>query len=1078
MKKIFSILTFIFLAVLNILFAQHNRIRFEKISIEQGLSQSSVIAVLQDRKGFMWFGTYDGVNRYDGFKFKIFRHKHDDSTSLTHNLVGKIYEDRYGELWLGTNGGLNKYVRDKESFIQYIQDDSNPNSISNNRIRDIYEDRNGALWIGTENGLNKFDREKNIFIKYYHNPNEPKSISNNFIRVIHEDEFGNLYLGTNDGLNIFNRNENVFICYKHNQKDIYSISSNIIYCIAEDETSLWIGTGNGLNRFDKKSGKFFRYQNNPNDKSSLSDNVVRSVLVDRLDELWVGTYNGGLAKFDRKKSNFVHYKHYSNDPYSIGSNSVWRIYEDRSGILWIGTDFGGVNKFDRRKNQFIHYSNDPNNLFSLTNNEVHAIYEEFIGGKKRVWIGTRGGGIYYYDYQNEKFKNYSYKKDEPNSLSNNIVRCINRDKFGFIWIGTDDGLNKFDPQKQKFLRYKHDNNRPGSLSSNLIRTIYEDKNGTLWIGTYRGGLEQYNRATDEFIHYQNNPTNNYSISDNIIWSILEDRTGRLWIGTDAGGLNWLDRGTGRFYNYKNKKNDINSISDNKVLCILEDRKGYLWLGTAGGGLNKFNSSTEVFKRYTEENGLSSNTVQSILEDDNGNLWIGTTHGLSKFNVATESFVSYHIYDGLQGNEFNVNSCYKGENGELYFGGNNGFNVFNPENIKQDSFIAPIVITDFQLFGKSLHPDVKVNGRVILTKSITETQEIILSHSDDIFSIEFASLDFTAPNVNHYAFKMEGLEENWNEVGNRRFATYTKLPKGKYLFRVKGSNENNVWNENGIGLSIIITPAFWETLWFRVLAGIFIIGILILGYKYRTARIRAHNRELQQRVAERTADLEAFAYSISHDLRTPLRAIDGFTNILLEDHTSQLNEDGKRVCTIISGEIKRMNQLIDDFLSFSKTSYVKVNASKVDMENLVHSVFQELTTPEIRERTEFNVGSLPNTFGDPSLLREVWMNLISNAIKFSSKQDRSIIEIGAYQYNNQIVYWIKDNGVGFDMQYYDKLFSVFQRLHSVNDFEGTGVGLAIVKRLITHHKGRVWAEGNINKGATFYFTVSEKGEENE
>jgi ligand-binding sensor domain-containing protein/signal transduction histidine kinase len=1085
MKNKYAITVAAVLIFANHLKAQQENIRFEKLSIEQGLSQSSVLAICQDHRGFLWFGTYDGLNRYDGYRFKIYRHDDADSTSLSHNFVRAIFEDHSGSLWIGTEGGLDKFDREQENFVRYKSDGKDSGSISNDRIRDIFEDRQGMLWIATEKGLNRYDREKKIFVKYFHNANDPASISDDLVRAIYEDSSGQLWFGTEGGLNLFDRERGQFSRFRAGLKDPGNAVISSVICMAEDGPGfLWIGTHSGLFRLERKISRITQYQFDPKNPYSLRNNIVRAICRDRMGDLWIGTYGGGLEKYDRAGDRFTHYQFSPNDPHSLSNDAIYCVREDQSGILWIGTDYGGINKFNRRKNRFALYANDPRNPNSLDNNQVHALLEDPADRGSVVWVGTWGGGLNRFDRRNNWWASYKNDPNDRSSLSNNIVRSIYRDRSGTFWVGTDGGLNRFDPKSGKFIRYQNDPQNPYSLSHNMIKTVYEDRAGRLWVGTYGGGLDEYDRTNDRFFHHRYDPKDSTSLSDNIVWCVHEDRSGRLWIGTDAGGLNLFDRASGRFKHYEKNPNDPNSISNNKVLCICEDRTGVLWLGTAGGGLNRFDADQQQFKCYKEQDGLVSNTVQAILEDNQGCLWISTINGLSKFNPTEKKFTAFDMHDGLQSNEFNVGACAKSATGEMFFGGINGFNVFVPELVRRNVFIPPVEITDFQLFNKSVPVDQRIDGRLLLERSITETKEIDLSYRDGVFSFEFTSMDFTAPEKNQYAYMMEGFEKNWNYVGTQRTATYTNLDPGRYVFRVKASNNDGVWNEEGASLEITIAPPFWETAWFRGLGILVVAGMIVGWYKVRTGRMRARNRELERHITERTAqletanneleaankELEAFAYSVSHDLRAPLRAIDGYTNILLEDYEPTLDEEGKRVCTTICNETQRMGQLIDDLLSFSHVSRADMQVAPINMEALASSVYYELTTPESRGRIEFQVGKLPEAVGDATLIREVWMNLLSNAIKFSSKRERAEIEVGYRQEGEKVIYTVKDNGAGFDMRYADKLFTVFWRLHSEKEFEGTGVGLAIVQRLVHRHGGKVWADSQVDKGATFFFTI--------
>ncbi|MBN1397345.1 MAG: histidine kinase [Bacteroidetes bacterium] len=1078
-KKI-SILFILFVLITpQILNSQRNRIRFEKLTSAQGLSQSSVLSICQDYKGFLWFGTYDGVCRYDGYQFKYFKHNINDSTSLSQNSVRYIFEDREGILWISTEFGLNAFDYRTEKFKVYITNPKKPDNLTDNRTRRIFGASNGDLWICTDNGLTKLDSGRNIFTRYYHDPNNTNSISGNFIRVVFEDSLGNIWIGTDQGLDIIDNKTGDFIHYKHNPKDHNSISDNCITCIEKDNRgAIWIGTHyGGLNRLDPGSSRFIHYEYNPGDPHHVSNNYFSDLLVDQSGTLWGTTYGGGLVKYDRKNDRFINYQMNKFDPDGISSNLIHCIYEDRTGIIYLGTDFGGINKINTKKSQFLHYEFDPLNPRSLFNANVSCFYEDVKDGGRSIWIGTRGGGLAFFNRTKEEFFSYYHNPDAPNTMGNDDIRCITKDRKGFIWAGTSNGISRFDPVKKKFRQYFFNVNNKRGLAHYMVFGIYVDKEGILWIATNGGGLDRYNEAEDGFIHYQFDPQNPNSISDNYLWCILEDNSRRLWIGTNTGGLNCFDKTRQKFIHYKHEPKNLNSLSDNKVLCLCQDHEGILWIGTAGGGLNRFDPAKNKFSAYYENNGLSSNTIHAIVEDEQYNLWISTNKGLSKFDRRTESFRNFTVYDGLQDNEFHVNSAYKSLTGEIFFGGRNGFNIFNPKKLEENSSEPQIALTDFRLFNKSIPIGPGSDGRYLLKAAISETNRIDLSYKDEVISFEFAALDYSVPQQNMYAYIMEGFDRHWNFIGNRRYATYTKLNPGRYIFKVKGSNNNGIWNNAGTSLEIVIDPPFWETWWLRSMVILGVIGLLISGYKVRTSRIRAQNRKLQQKVQERTAQLEAsnkalesFAFSVSHDLRTPLRTIEDYTTTLKNDYNHLFDEPGKAIFSVVSEQAKRLVVMIDELLEFSRVSYSSMNMSVIDMVKLAETVFKELTSEEARERITLHLGRLPEAYGDPILIRQVWLNLISNAIKYSSKKESAVIAIEGRQCENEIIYKVEDSGTGFDMQYAEKIFDVFKRLHKVQDFEGTGVGLAIVRNIVSRHGGRVWAEGEIGKGAKFYFSL--------
>ena len=842
MKKFIQI--FIVIVILSAdLFSQKDNIKFEHLY--EGLSQKSVLCISQDSKGFMWFGTYDGLHRYDGYKIKIYKSEIGNPYSISSNTVRFIYEDHSGILWIGTDGGLNQFDREKESFIHYQYDPNAPNSLGSNMIQWICEDKSGILWIGTfTGGLIRFDREKKQFTRYLHDPEDSNSISDNTVFCVYVDRSGNLWAATNGGLNQFDPGKNRFIHYQYNSADPHSLIGNGTYRIYEDRMGvLWVGImGGGLDRFDKEKKQFIHYRHRNDDPSSLSSDIVRSICEDRSGALWIGTQDG-LNRFDREKNRFVSYKNSSNDLFSLSNNIILCIYEDRSGILWIGNEYGGINKFDSGTTKFVHYRKEPNNSNSLSSDLVTSIYETNDGGEKILWIATGGGGLNKYNKRKNLFTHFQSDPNNPNSINDNYLRALHEDRSGTLWIGTNTGLCQLDRTRKNFICYKSDPNNPYSLSNDVVFSIHEDRSGLLWIGTYGGGLNLFDRKKNRFTRYLVDPQNPNSISDNFVWSICEDINGAIWIGTANGGLNQFDREKNIFIHYKADPNNPNSLSSNKILCLHEDHSGILWIGTTDG-LNKYDRSNNLFSRYREADGLPSNTIQSISEDDRGNLWLGTQKGLSKFTPSTKRIRNFTVRNGLQSNEFGVNACFKSQSGELYFGGINGFNTFFSDSIKDNPFIPPIVITDFQIFNKSIPVGKKIDGRLILEKSITETKEIKLSYKENVFLFEFASLHFASPENNQYAYMMEGFDDEWNHTdAGRRIVTYTNLSSGEYVFRVKGSNSDGVWNEEGASIRVIIAPPFWQTLWFKIILLAIIAGCAYWIYKWR--EMVAKQREMEE-----------------------------------------------------------------------------------------------------------------------------------------------------------------------------------------------------------------------------------------
>lgn len=883
----------------------NKNLQIERISTEQGLSQSTVECIYMDSRGFMWFGTEEGLNRYDGYSFTVYKNDHRNPASLSNEVVFSIFEDSKRNLWIGTrDGGLNLFNRDKETFKVFKKDAQNSNTLSDDKINSIYESPGlpGVLWIGTEaGGLNKFDVAAGKFTHYKFTPGNPNYISSNRIRAIYESaaEPGVLWIATGDaGLNKFNYRENTFAHFNHIPGQSNSISSNEIWAIYEISDMpgiLWIGTKNGLNKFDIKKLSFTHFKNDPLNANSLSHNEVTSLCgsPDEPGVLYIGTMGGGLNKLifpgskDRFNSleqfRFIHYQHETGNLSSLSSDNIISLFEDKNqpGVMWVGTFDAGLNKIYKSSKKFIHYKNEPDNSNSLINNVVWSICKDSSG---TLWVGTHEGlSEIHRDYDGHiKFVNHKRTPNNINSLSSDIVTSIIESNIypGVLWIGTyGGGLTKLIPAKNnrdisRFTHYKYYQNDSSSISSNAVLKIIESKfePGVLWIGTARGGLNKFNMYEDKFISYKHNPGNSNSLSDNDIHTIWEsiNEPDILWIGTIGGGLNKFNTKNETFTTFKFDLQNPASLSSDIVLSIHQSSKSpdVLWIGTAEGGLNKLEISTGLFTHFTIQNGLPNNIINGIIEDAEGNLWISTNNGLSRFDVKSNSFRNYDVQDGLQDNEFNGNAYFTGKDGELFFGGMNGFNSFYPADIKDNPNIPPVIITDFKIFNRSVSikngsevSEDEFQNLIYLEKSISETDLIELSYQHNFFSFEFAALDFAAPNKNQYAHKMEGFDDEWVFIGNRRFASYTNLDPGEYVFRVKGANNDGVWNDTGASVKIIIHPPFWKTWWFLTIFWT-IMAVTILG-TVRYVTTRKLKKEIEK--LEREREMEKERIRISRDM---------------------------------------------------------------------------------------------------------------------------------------------------------------------------------------------------------------------
>ena len=842
-------------------FAPGSIIQFEHLNIEDGLSQNAGLAIFQDSRGYLWIGTQDGLNRYDGYTFKVFKHDPDDPNSISHNGILSIAEDKDGSLWIGTwGGGLNRYDPSTEKFTRYLNDPNDLSSLSEETVTSIKLDSKGSLWVGTLGGLELYDPETDGFEHIKNNPDDSNSLSSNAISAIFEDSKGQLWIGTGangvegSGLYRIDPSTGKITRYQHDKSNPESLASNNISSIVEaPDGTLWIATGGfslhggGLDQFDPRTGKAKHFTYNPENEHSLSENDLMGLWLDPNGMLWIGAWSSGLNRMSLSDpGNFTRYQ---NDPYfpgSLSGNEVWTLYQDRSGILWIGTSHSGINKLSANRGQFSLYRNSPTNPTSLSSNAIGAFSEDKRGD---IWIATWGSGLDRFNPQDGSFEHYRHDPENINSLSDDMFMEVYVDSYNNVWAGTlGKGLNRLDPATGHATHYLHDPENPASLPDDNIAAILSDKKGGLWIGTF-GGLSHYDPSTNAFTNYSHDTNNPLGLNENKVVSLYLDSNNMLWIGTWGGGLNQLDLNnplhtdprTATLINYRNNADDSSSLSEDSVWCIHETVDGYLWIGTQLG-LNRFDPHTKAFKHYTEKSGLPNNVVLGILEDDEGNLWLTTNNGLAKFDPRAGSFKTYDTVNGLQSNEFNSNAYYRSRNGTMYIGGINGFNTFDPENIKPNSIPPQVVVTRFDVFDQPLN----VN--------LTGTEPIRLSYKQDFISFEFAAFDFQSPQNNQYAYKLEGFNNEWILAGNHRYATYTNLPGGEYIFRVKASNSDGVWNEAGIAIPIFITPPFWQTWWF-IASLVIVLGALVAsGFRFRLGSIREQNVHLETQISERTSEL--------------------------------------------------------------------------------------------------------------------------------------------------------------------------------------------------------------------------------
>ncbi|MFO7933462.1 MAG: two-component regulator propeller domain-containing protein [Bacteroidales bacterium] len=880
------ILSLIVLSGTSMAYGQHAQLRFQRYSLLDGLSHCYVGHIVQDHKGFIWIGTHKGLNRFDGYHFEQYLNTSDDPDSLGAHMISDIIEDSKNRLWVSSSsgtGGLFLYQRDKDRFLSYFSDAGYCIDPEDNRIYDMIEDQEGNFLLATNIGIIRFnpDEKDPVITEFKNIPDDLSSLTSGQVNVLLIDSRNWLWVGSSNGLDLYDQEDDCFIHFRYQENDPYSIGSNQVTDILEDPFgTIWIGTREGgLNRVSlskpsapaKESISFIRHLHDPSYPKTISNNVINALSMDDAGNLWIGT-DEGINKLDRKSllltraepgspPEFICYKNNPLDNESLNYNFVRSLFFDVTGTLWAGTSTG-LNKQKNYKFQTFQQNVTEN---SLASNKIQTFFEE---GRQNIWIGS-SKGLNLFDRRDHTF----------DFILRGAILSVCKDQEGYIWIGQwHKGLKRYDPRTGESVSFRHSAD-PNSLGGDHIFTTYVDRRNNVWICTWGGGLNLYNREMDNFTRFIPESGNDSSLTDDHICAIHEDRKGVLWVGTLDGLSRLVNREEGTFASYKKEHNNPASISNNFINCIYETNDGTLWIGTEEG-LNKYNRTGDNFISYTRVNGLLDDCIRAILEDDHGNLWVSTNNGISKIkmchvedmytepylhegysfvqsplqNDPTRLFVkNFDVDDGLQSREFIARASLKTWSGEMLFGGINGFNMFHPDSLKYNLIPPEVILTNLQLFNKDVSIGEIFNGDTILHRSIAETEEVELSHKNNVFSIEFAALHFIAPDQNQYAYKLEGFDNQWIMTSDRK-ASYTNLNPGEYLFMLKASNNDGVWSEAKSILKIVIAPPFWKTWWFKALIIAMIIGMTFIIIEVRIHSVKKHKKELEIKVKERTSQV--------------------------------------------------------------------------------------------------------------------------------------------------------------------------------------------------------------------------------
>lgn len=1077
-------------------------IHFNRLTTENGLSNNNVFDIIQDKSGFLWFATDDGLNRFDGYDFKVFRNDPSDENSISDNSVWSLIEDKNGNIWIGTkNGWLNRFNPLTEKFTKWkIKTDE----VKENAITCIYEDSEGKIWIGTyRQGIYRLDPFSGKINHWYNNPEDKTSLSNNYISSVVEDEMGNFWISTYFGLNKFNPNSSQDFFERHFKIEGRDdcLSNNIIWRLTKSELEpniIWIGTADGLTKYDVAIEEFSQVKV-PNPQNLQFGSSAASVLEEMNSNkekiLWIDSY-AGLIRFNANDASQKRFIEDKSDPGSISSNQIQRIFKDHSGVLWLATD-KGLSYFSLKSNKFNYLSGSEFNLINpseINNKNIKAIT---ITENNTIWFGTDQG----------LFKT---SKDKTGIVIKNISKTeklniwsLASDQSGYLWIGTyGSGLYKFDMKSERLENVKMFSEWTNTQSYKFNKVVYCDNENKIWIGYWGFGLALLDPVTGKYNSWLNILEDPNSISYEDVWSICQDREGRIWIGTDGGGLNlYLDEDGGKFLRWtagENKSinsNSIYSICESKYLKVNRDQEVILWLGT-NNGLNKFvisNSSEKIntskkpqveISYYGMQHGLSDNSIKSIIEDQDGNLWIGTSSGISLFDTQQNKFTNFGKADGIAGTDINLSSAARNKGGIIFMGSTEGLNYFYPSEINLSSYIPPILITDFQIFNKSS----EISEDSPLKTSLFYTKEINLSYSQNVFSFQFAAMDYTSPKSIQYAYKMEGFDIEWINSQKRRFVTYTNLNPGEYTFKVKATNSDGIWSSSIRELKVIIQPPWWQTPWaIGLYALIFILGVWGI-IKFQAYRHRLQQElKMQEFEAHHIREIEKmksrFFANLSHEFRTPLTLIKGPLEQLI---SGRIKENLSDYYKMLLRHTEKLQNLIDQLLELSQleAETIPLNKQKLDLVSLLRS-FTYNFVPLAEDKlitlgfnsSEERIASMI----DRDKLEKIINNLLSNAFKFTPRGGKISVDIrtGYSLPQNHAFVEISDTGVGIAEEYQSKIFDRFYQVddESKNNEVGSGIGLALVKELVALHNWDIYVKSKVGEGTTFTLKIPlEKVEE--
>lgn len=1050
-------------------FGQSQNSKF--ISIKTELSQNTVASIVQDHNGFLWIGTRNGLNRYDGVNMTTYEYVESDTTSLSNDYIRTVFEDSDNKLWVGTmGGGICLYDEDLDAFERF-KVEGMPDYLKETSVKAFFEDEHKNIWFGTEKyGLHYYNIATGEIKTYQKNLDDPFSISSNHITGIARDKMNNLWISTwGGGINLFDANSQRFIVYKHDDKP-ESIASNIIRKLYKTKDGdIWLGTHGGLDKLEyHESGRYiFKHQRLDSELGKNGNRVILSILEDDKKQLWVGTENGGLNVIRLETGKSILYTFDPRREYSLQNNSIWSLYQDNTGIIWVGTFNKGIFKIDEHASKFEHIQHNPHFSNSLSSNAVSCFAEDKY---HNVWIGTDGGGLNYWDVKKNTFKAYT-TRSKTNPITKDAILSLLLDSQGNLWIGTwDGGVNLKRKGSDKFEPFILDHPLNASKGFENVFAIHEDRKGRIWFTAFRDGLFAYDPADRSFIGFNHDHDNPHSISTDYVRAILEDKNGTLWIGTEGGGLNQMFETNGQysFKRYMKDKEDDKSISSNSVIALMQDEEGIIWVGTFSG-LDRLDPNTEEFTKIGKKEGLPNEVIYGIQPDREHNLWVSSNRGLSKYNPQSGEVQNYTKSDGLQGMEFFKNSSYTLSSGQVLFGGIDGFNIFRPDEIKKNTYEPQVFFSDFRLYNQS----VKVGPDAPLKKNIRKTKKIKLNYDQNDFSFEFAVLSFSQTSKNEYAFQLVNHDDGWQKVGNRREAYYTNVPPGYYIFKVKGTNNDGIWSGHEAAVEIIISPAWYNTYWAYSLYIVIITGLLVWGIQTIVNRERLQTQlQVEHMELSKMQELDemksSFFANISHEFRSPLTLILGPLKAMYDNvEFSSIKEQVSMMIRNAESLLNLINQLLE--LSKLESGKMRLEAVEQDVCKFLKPVIHSFSSFAARKNISYKV-TVPkgeiSIFFDREKLEKIVVNLLSNAFKYTPEFGHVAFEL--VEGKDRVTLVVKDDGIGIPE---DEMEYIFNRYYRVRDAKnkkskGTGIGLSLTKELVELHRGEIDLESKENEGSVF------------